>query len=77
MNDINHIFIISLIVFVVLNIIENILHYNNGRTYNKEYNSLYDYINLPSFNDFIEIIIVMSIFAILQGLMTEYFSYYY
>ena len=64
-----HIIIISFVVFIILNIIENILHYNIGRNYNEKKLKLL----LPSKNDFYDIICIMFIFALLQGLFTEYF----
>ena len=49
-----HIFLISFSIFVVLNIIENYVHYNIGRH-----------------TDWIKIIIVMAVFAFLQGGFTS------
>jgi hypothetical protein len=69
MNKNIHIVIISFIVFILLNIIENYIHYNIGR------NRHIDGIKLsnPSIKDWIKIIITMIIFGILQGLLTIYF----
>lgn len=64
-----HLIIISVIVFSVLNIIENLLHYNIGRSHNKNFD-----INLPTLNEFIHIIGIMLLFGFLQGLLTEYFT---
>ncbi len=63
-----HIFVISVIVFVVLNIIENVIHYNIGRQHDKPASELSAYT--PSSEDWIRIIVIMIIFAILQGLFT-------
>ena len=63
-----HLFIISFIVFAVLNIIENVIHYNIGKTSNKEF----EFSN-PTRIDWKKIIITMVIFALLQGLLTMYF----
>ncbi len=64
------IFIASIIIFIILNIIENYLHYNTGRHYDKE--GLH--FTMPSKKDWIKIIIIMLIFAILQGIFTIYLS---
>ena len=66
-----HLIIISVIVFIVLNIIENIMHYNIGRSYNKKFN-----FRIPSLKDFSYIVLIMIFFGLLQGLFTEYFMEY-
>ncbi len=63
-----HLFIISFIVFAVLNIIENVMHYNIGKTSNKDF----EFSN-PTLIDWKKIIITMIIFALLQGFLTMYF----
>jgi hypothetical protein len=63
-----HLFIISFIVFSILNIIENVIHYNIGKTSNKEF----EFSN-PTRIDWKKIIITMIIFALLQGFLTMYF----
>ena len=63
-----HLFIISFIVFAVVNIIENVIHYNIGKTSNKEF----EFSN-PTIIDWKKIIITMIIFALLQGFLTMYF----
>jgi hypothetical protein len=60
------IFISSFIVFILLNIIENYIHYNIGRNYNQTELKL----SSPYLIDWIKIIITMIIFAILQGIFT-------
>ena len=47
------------------------IHYNIGRFSNKETK-----IELPSKKDFIKIVLVMFVFALLQGLLTNYFNKY-
>jgi len=66
-----HIIAISFFVYIFVNIFENIIHYNIGRFSNKETK-----IELPSKKDFIKIVIVMSVFALIQGLLTSYFNKY-
>ena len=68
----HHIFLISMITYFVLNMVENYLHYNLGRTHGKTFTFTY-----PSFNEFVHIIIIMIIFSFLQGLFTDYISQYY
>jgi hypothetical protein len=61
-----HVFISSFIAFCFLNIIENLIHYSIGRTSN--YASIE--IKLPTKIDWIRIVIIMIVFAILQGIFT-------
>jgi hypothetical protein len=63
-----HIFLISFIVFAILNIVENVIHYNIGKISNG--NRLE--ITNPSKKDWKKIIITMFIFALLQGALTLY-----
>ncbi len=69
----HHILLISMIVFIVLNIIENYFHYNIG--INSENNDFE--LKNPTISDWVKIVIVMIIFAYLQGFFTEFFSQYY
>lgn len=62
-----NIFLSSFIAFILLNTIENILHYNIGRTSNED--KIFD-ISLPTKMDTIRIFVIMIIFAGLQGLIT-------
>ena len=64
-----HIIAISFFVYICVNIFENIIHYNIGRFSNKEIQ-----FKLPTETDFIKIAIVMCVFALLQGLLTYYFT---
>ncbi len=69
----HHILIISMIVFITLNIIENYLHYNIGaNTENINFE-----LKFPTNTDWVKIIIVMILFAYLQGFFTEFFADYY
>lgn len=58
-----HIFVVSFLVFVVLNVIENYVHYNIGR--HRETESIQ--LSAPSKKDWIRILLVMTVFAFLQG----------
>ena len=66
-----HIIAISFLVYIFVNLFENMIHYNIGRFSNKETK-----FELPSKKDFIKIVVVMCIFALLQGLLTNYFDKY-
>ena len=64
-----HIIATSFFVYIFVNLFENMIHYNIGRFSNKETK-----LELPSKKDFIKIIVVMCIFAMLQGVLTNYFG---
>ena len=63
-----HIIAISFFVYIFVNFFENMIHYNIGKFSNKETK-----ISLPSTKDWIKILLVMCMFALLQGLLTYYF----
>jgi len=54
---------VSFLVFIFLNVIENYVHYNIGR--HRESESIQ--LSSPSKNDWLKIIVVMTVFAFLQG----------
>jgi hypothetical protein len=64
-----HIIAVSFVVYLFVNFFENLFHYNIGRFSNKETK-----FELPSKTDFIKIVVVMCVFALLQGLLTLYFN---
>jgi hypothetical protein len=64
-----HIIAISFFVYIFVNFFENMIHYNIGRFSNKETK-----LELPNKKDFIKIVAVMLIFALLQGFLTSYFN---
>ena len=63
-----HIIIISFFVYIFVNLLENLIHYNIGKFSNKETK-----FDIPSKKDWNKIVVVMCIFALLQGLLTYYF----
>lgn len=64
--------VISFIVFVFINLLENLIHYNIGRhTENAEF----IVITNPPYKDWIKISIIMLIFGLLQGFLTYYLNY--
>lgn len=69
----HHILIISMIIFIVLNLIENYFHYTIGYNTDKKNFTL----PKPSVNDWSKIIFLMILFGYLQVWFTEYFSQYY
>ena len=62
--------LISFCVYIFVNLFENLIHYNIGKFSNKE-----TFLEVPTKNDWVKIIIVMVIFAALQGLLTFYFNH--
>ena len=64
-----HIIVISVVVYIFVNLFENIIHYNIGKFSNRATE-----ISLPTMMDWIKIIIVMFLFAVLQGILTYYFN---
>lgn len=72
-----HVFVFSFLIFILLNVIENVIHYNIGKFHNwgnnENYLTGYHFTN-PSTTDWVRIILIMVGFAILQGVFTSYFS---
>ena len=66
-----HIIAVSFFVYIFVNLFENMIHYNIGRFSNNTTN-----FELPNKKDFIKIVAVMSIFALIQGVLTSYFNTY-
>lgn len=76
-----HIFAFSFIVFIILNVIENVIHYNIGKYHegntgvaNGSTTIAGIHFTNPSQTDWVRIIVIMLIFAVLQGFFTSYFS---
>lgn len=64
-----HLLAISFLVFIVINLFENLIHYNIGRNSDSKLK-----FETPTTTDWWRIIIVMVIFAVLQGTLTCYFD---
>ena len=64
-----HIIVISFVVYLFVNFFENLIHYNIGRFTDKETK-----LEIPTKKDFIKIVVVMCVFALIQGLLTSYFT---
>ena len=71
----HHIIIMSMIVFIILNFVENLIYFNGGK-YNFKSN-IKSYFRIPSNRDLLIIITIMLFFAFLQGLLTNVFSRFY
>lgn len=64
-----HLITVSFFVYLVVNIFENLIHYNIGRFSNDDIK-----FETPTHKDWLKIIIVTCIFALLQGLFTYWFQ---
>jgi len=64
-----HLIAISFFVYLFVNLFENLIHYNIGRSSNKQ-----TQFEVPSESDLIKIVVVMIVFALLQGLLTYFFN---
>ncbi len=61
-----HLFFSSFVAFMILNFVENFIHYNTG----KFHDTTQFHFTYPSKQDFLKILLIMFIFAIFQGLLT-------
>ena len=66
----NAYFLSSFIVFIILNTVENLIHYNIGRISNDKEEDIKFYY--PDKRDLYRIIIIMLIFAILQATLSGF-----
>ena len=64
-----HLIVISFLAYLIVNLFENLIHYNIGRFSNQQ-----TQMELPTRSDWVKIVIVMCIFALLQGLLTYAFN---
>lgn len=69
----NHLILISMGVFLVLNMFENIIHFSIGRNIKEKDNVNIGNIEIPEYYDIIKIIVIMFVFAFLQAIFTYYF----
>lgn len=63
----SHVFIASFVSFIILNFIENLIHFNAGKFHDSEQ---FIHFEMPSKKDMLKIIIIMIIFAGLQATFT-------
>jgi hypothetical protein len=71
MSNSHTIFIAGFISFIILNLIENIIYYSIGRSFEKKFS-----FKLPNRNDFIKLFVIMILFAVLQGGLTNLIDSY-
>lgn len=64
-----HLIIVSFVIYLFVNLFENIIHYNIGKFSDHETK-----IDIPTRKDWFKIIIVMCIFALIQGILTYLFN---
>ena len=67
---------ISFFVFLFINLIENIIHYNIGK-YSKDArgeNGSFLHFNMPNHTDWVKIVLIMILFAFLQGFLTYFLT---
>jgi hypothetical protein len=64
-----HLIVVSFFVYLVVNLFENLIHYNIGRFSNRE-----THFEMPTESDLFKIVAVMMLFALLQGLLTYWFN---
>lgn len=62
-----HVFWASIIAFTILNLVENLIHYNIGREQDRHTFSIH--FNMPSLHDLVKLGVIMLVFAILQGVL--------
>jgi surface polysaccharide O-acyltransferase-like enzyme len=65
-----HLLYVSIIVYIIVNLFENIFYYSIGRHSNQEGIQ----IEFPTRKDWLKIICVTLIFAVLQGYLTCLFN---
>lgn len=66
------IFWVSFLMFSVLNLVENLIHYNIGRDADRESLAI-PVVHMPSGYDIARIVSIMVVFGVLQALGTCYF----
>ena len=64
-----HLVVVSFFVYLFVNLFENLIYYNIGRFSNRETK-----FEFPTQTDWIKIIGVTCIFALLQGVLTLFFN---
>lgn len=64
-----HLITVSFIVYLFVNLFENVIHYNIGKFSDRETK-----IDIPTKKDWFKIIVVMITFALIQGLLTYIFN---
>jgi len=66
-----YVILISMLVFIVLTMIEDIIHFNLGK-YAGTKITFEKLFQVPNFKDFVEIGIIILVFAFFQGFITNW-----
>ena len=64
-----HLMVVSFLLYVVINTFENVIHYNIGKFSDKDTKFV-----MPTKKDWVKIIVVMTVAALLQGFFTYWFQ---
>lgn len=64
-----HLVVISVCVFLGLNLVENLIHFSIGRSVDRKEEATFE-MKAPGFWDMVKIIVVMVVFGLLQGFLT-------
>jgi hypothetical protein len=64
-----HLITVSFIIYLFVNLFENVIHYNIGKFSDHE-----TQFDIPTRKDWFKIVIVMCIFAFIQGILTYVFN---
>ena len=72
-NSSTRIIFVSFFVYLFVNLFENVIHYDIGKFSDREYDAEANDF-MPTNRDWTKIIVVMIVFAGIQGLLTCYFS---
>lgn len=64
-----HLMVVSFLLYVVINTFENVIHYNIGKFSDKDTKFV-----MPTKKDWVKIIVVMTVAAVLQGFFTYWFQ---
>lgn len=70
-----HLVFISFLAYLIVNLLENLVHYNIGKESHDPDNKLTSiHMTLPNSQDWAKIIYVMFAFALFQGVLTLFFN---
>jgi hypothetical protein len=64
-----HLMVISFVVFISLNLVENLIHFSIGRNVENQDNGKVEF-KMPSVYDLMKIVVIMILFGILQAFFT-------
>lgn len=64
-----HLMIISFVVFISLNLVENLIHFSIGRNVENQDNGKVE-LKMPGIYDLMKIVVIMILFGLLQAFFT-------